>query len=253
MDGPTTTLLVSASHSQMTVTDHSRRHLEDTTEAQLTRQGSLRKQTTNNEVRFGNAARNVSVFVNGSINATGNITQNSGFDVAEMFSAEEAMGSGDLVIATDEETVRKATKADAHLVIGAVSTQPGFILANPGLANPVLIGLAGRIPVKVTGDVQPGDFITISDTPGIGERATSAGFVIGRAIGSKRADNTVMIIIQPYYFNPAVGANGALVGAEASSAFFEDKTELGLAVKAGALENLGNGNAGNNPPVLIEE
>jgi hypothetical protein len=179
----------------------------------------LRVEATSNEVRLGDSNRSVALFVNGTINATGSITQNSGFDVAEMFSADEAMSAGDLVIATGEETVALATKANADLVIGAVSGDPGFILANPDLDDPVMIGLAGRIPVKVTGAVQRGDFITVSDTPGVGEAAREPGYVIGRAIGDVRADGTVLMIIQPQYFAPVINAQNELSGGRAGKAF----------------------------------
>jgi hypothetical protein len=115
--------------------------------------------------------------------------------------------------------VRLATRADADLVIGAVSTKPGFILANPGLTNPVLIGLAGRIPVKVTGTVARGDFITVSQTPGVGMAAREPGYVIGRAIGDVRSDGTVLMIIQPQYFAPIIGANNELAGGRAGKTF----------------------------------
>ena len=121
------------------------------------------------------------------------------------------MNAGDLAITTGPNSVRKATKDTAYLVIGAVSTKPSFIMGNNNLVNPIIIGLAGRIPVKVTGQVSVGDFITVSDTPGVGERATQAGFVIGRSL-ENNTNGTVTIIIQPYYFNPAVNADGTIIG-----------------------------------------
>ena len=54
-----------------------------------------------------------------------------------------------------------------------------------GEGKPVIVGLSGRVPVKVStknGDIRPGDYITTSDIPGVGMRATRAGHVIGKAL-----------------------------------------------------------------------
>ncbi len=54
-----------------------------------------------------------------------------------------------------------------------------------GAGKPVIVGLSGRVPVKVStknGDIQPGDYITTSDIPGVGMKATEAGRVIGKAL-----------------------------------------------------------------------
>lgn len=54
-----------------------------------------------------------------------------------------------------------------------------------GNGKPVIVGLAGRLPVKVStknGDIAPGDLITTSDIPGIGMKATDPGRVIGKAL-----------------------------------------------------------------------
>jgi hypothetical protein len=175
---------------------------------------------TGNTVRIGAKDSNVSLFVNGSINATGTITQNSGFDVAEMFSATESMAAGDLVAIVGANSVKKATQAESFLTIGAISTQPGFILANPELPNAVIVGLSGRIPVNIKGPVSKGDFITVSDVPGVGMTATEPGYVIGRALEDSNS-STVMMIIQPSYFSPQLDANAKLIGGR------QDKTYKG--------------------------
>ena len=174
---------------------------------------------SSNRVEFGSRALNTTLFVNGSINATGAITSSGGFDLAEAFSADEPLLPGELVVATSRHSVRKATAETAHLVLGAVSTQPGFLLDRADIPNRVFIGLSGRVPVSVEGDVRPGDFITASSTPGKGRAATSAGFVIGRAISSVQADGTVLTIIQPMYFSPQVTARGTLLGANAARVY----------------------------------
>jgi hypothetical protein len=73
---------------------------------------------------------------------------------------------------------------NATKVAGVVATNPGFLLGRD-TKNGVPIAFQGRVPVKVTtknGDIKPGDFITTSDIPGVGMKATEAGRVIGKAL-----------------------------------------------------------------------
>ena len=168
--------------------------------------------STQTRTELGSASRNVTVFINGTLNATGAITASSGFDIAEAFRADEYLAPGDLVMVTSRDSVKKATAGQAYLTIGAVSTMPGFILDNPQLENRVLVGLAGRIPVNVEGEVQAGDFIAVSDTPGKGKAATEPSFILGRALENSQ-NGQVMMVIQPGYFSPQVTASGALIGA----------------------------------------
>lgn len=54
-----------------------------------------------------------------------------------------------------------------------------------GTGKPVIVGLAGRVPVKMStknGNIAPGDYITTSDIPGVGMKATEPGRVIGKAL-----------------------------------------------------------------------
>jgi len=197
---------------------------------------------TANRIEFGSRSLNTTLFVNGTINATGAITSNGGFDLAEAFSAEETLLPGELVIATGRHTVRKATADQASIVIGAVSTSPGFILDSAELPNRVFIGLAGRIPVLVEGTVNPGDFITVSDTPGRGKAATNAGFVIGRAISPVRSDGTVLMIIQAMYFSPQLAPDGKLQGSASN-------TKITAIARVGAEQGITRSN--NNVVVLL--
>ena len=149
--------------------------------------------------------------VDGNINASGSINSLAGIDLAEAFTALETLDPGDIVMVRGKDVVRKATKEDAHLAIGVVSTSPGMILNKRGISNPVLVSLAGRVPVKVQGAVSLGDYITVSDTPGVGEAALGPGFVVGRAL-EPASDGFTTILVQPLYFSPQINANNELVG-----------------------------------------
>lgn len=75
-----------------------------------------------------------------------------------------------------------------------------------GHGKPVIVGLSGRVPVKVStknGEIRPGDYITTSDIPGVGMKATEAGHVIGKALTSLSGtgQGTIGIFIQNTYYD----------------------------------------------------
>ena len=77
------------------------------------------------------------------------------------------------------------TQSDTHndtRVAGVISTAPAFTM-NGGIDGSYL-ALAGRVPVKVVGDVQPGDMLVASATPGHAQtnNKPEVGTVIGKAI-----------------------------------------------------------------------
>src|SRR5262249_27138130 len=88
--------------------------------------------------------------------------------------------------------------------------------------TPVLIAMAGRIPVKVTaanGVIQAGDALVASDVPGVAMKATASGVMIGRALEPyDPADTstiaTVMAFVQNGYFVPDMSGT---LGSEAVS------------------------------------
>ena len=94
-----------------------------------------------------------------------------------------------------------------------------------GSGKPVIVGLAGRVPVKVStknGDIKPGDYITTSDIPGIGMKATEPGRVIGKALTglSGESEGRVAVFIQNTYFDGVDEVEYAnTLGASASLGF----------------------------------
>ena len=119
------------------------------------------------------------------------------------------MAEGDIVSLTGDgvSQIRKSTKAYDAKSLGIISTKPGLVIgAADGEGKPVVVGLSGRVPVKVStknGDIHPGDYITTSDIPGVGMRATRAGHAIGKALTGfvGGAEGTVMVFIQNTYFD----------------------------------------------------
>jgi hypothetical protein len=145
-------------------------------------------------------------------------------DIAESYSAMEAVDAGTVVAfatstvawsSTSGSDVASASSTDVYEIagvrkahtgseaVGIVSTRPGLHLG-ADIVNGVPVALSGRVPVKVTtenGDVVAGDYLTVSATrPGYAMKLTGEGRAIGRAISSYAAGNDkVMAFIENGY------------------------------------------------------
>jgi hypothetical protein len=154
------------------------------------------------------SAGNIAVFKSGSpanvnvarIDATGKGffnggTQMGGADLAEVVPTCGGELRAGQVVEIDPrrpDCFRVSTKANSTRVAGVVSTEPGVTLNVPDGATveatrPAL-ALAGRVPVKVTGDrraIRIGDLLVASPAPGHAMRAPAkpaVGTVVGKAL-----------------------------------------------------------------------
>ncbi len=113
----------------------------------------------------------------------------TGADYAEVYySAHGDIASGTVVAA--DPTIKAGVKPTASRyqkgLLGVVSTQPGNVLSDhTDSGMPIIVGLAGRVPVKVSsenGPIHIGDALTSSSTAGVAMKATKAGAIIGTAL-----------------------------------------------------------------------
>lgn len=86
-------------------------------------------------------------------------------DLAEFYLSDKKYEPGTIV----EIGGKKEITAAKYKVFGVVSTQPGLLI-NTALEEQggIPIALIGRVPVKVIGRVEKGDYILLSNIPGIG-------------------------------------------------------------------------------------
>ncbi len=128
-----------------------------------------------------------------------------GADLAETYPTTDAtLAPGEIVafdVANDIH-VKRASRTDTSPLAGVISTAPGLVLGlNPdNAAGERPVALSGRVPVRVNltgGAIQVGDRIALSETPGIGRRATqfepSVGIALEAYNGGSQA--TVMIFL----------------------------------------------------------
>ncbi|RMG76008.1 MAG: hypothetical protein D6707_12770 [Bacteroidetes bacterium] len=146
-------------------------------------------------------------FAAGNIYAEKNVYAGSNVlmgDIAEYFPLEGSAEEGDLIelIPGKKDIYRKSAKAYSPYLVGVYSTAPTVTLNNPNSGVPV--GLQGRVPVKVTGKIEAGDYLTSSDIPGVAMKADKPGFVIGKALESfEGKEGKILCLIQPAWYNPA--------------------------------------------------
>ncbi|MBI2098036.1 MAG: exo-alpha-sialidase, partial [Candidatus Vogelbacteria bacterium] len=172
----------------------------------------LAEQQANNNA--GNFGAGSFLFSHGITTAFG------AYDVAEDYpTRDETLQPGELVAIDPYETgfVRRAGPGDSSYLVGVYSEKPALRLSqqdvsiNGGRAIPV--ALAGRVTVKVKGDIELGDSLTVSDIPGVATKATKAGLVIGRALQSHSGDEigTITVFVNIGFFN-GKGVVSALPG-----------------------------------------
>ncbi len=133
-----------------------------------------------------------------------------GADFAEIYYADDhTIAEWDIVSLTGDgvSQVKKSTTPYDSKAIGIISTKPGMVLGETdGAGKPVIVGLSGRVPVKVTlknGAINPGDYITASSIPWVGMKATQPGRVVGKALTglSWVEQGTVIVFIQNTYYD----------------------------------------------------
>jgi uncharacterized protein YaaQ len=115
------------------------------------------------------------VTVGGVMNGTATSAQYA--DLAENYVADADYEPGTVLVFGGEQEVTVTTQSLDHRVAGVVSTQPAHLMnAMCEGEHVVPVALRGRVPVKVTGTVRPGDLLATS---------TRAGYA--RAVSPKEA------------------------------------------------------------------
>ena len=138
-----------------------------------------------------------------SLDGTGRVVANGGFASEEngfgqAFSSDAPIAAGTIVTvdSNDANKVKAAVLGDA--IIGVVVSHAGFLAGASDDKN-IEVVVSGRAMVRVTGDVQPGDAITVNER-GIGIKQTAAGAVVGYALQRHGGDDEELIslMVGPY-------------------------------------------------------
>ena len=177
---------------------------------------SLRPLTIN--IASGNLSTSGAITASGGITASGNITGAKVFnavwnDYAEFFPRGEETEAGDFValsLDSDEEVYVKASKETSKSVgihsdsfghlIGGENVPEGEDFVEYNLPKFIPVGLAGRCYAKVVGCVKKGDFIVISDIPGVGrafdKSVDSVIDIIGMACETSESEEIKLVKVK---------------------------------------------------------
>ena len=185
--------------------------------------------TGNTFIAFGDTSGNI----NGNISAVagGGVSYNTtGADYAEYFN----FNPNSSLITTTQSNQSTVLPTPSYLVsltstgsvalsnntmpIGIVSKDSGFIGNGPSCninqpsclttyyASHVLVSLRGQVPLTVSnqnGTIAVGDPITSSSIPGVGELATTPGYIVGYALTTASTNGTIQVLVDPGYYNPS--------------------------------------------------
>jgi len=147
-------------------------------------------------------------------------------------------------------SAKKAARAYDPQMLGVISTDPSMVLhtdmnavengdITPAGNRPIV--LTGRTLVKVSlenGPIEEGDYVTSSDIPGVGMKATKSGQVIGQALqsfdGTASSTGAILVFVKPGYYNgesiedfagiSMASSSDALIGRQVLAAFLNQAT-----------------------------
>ena len=107
--------------------------------------------------------------------------------------------TGDILSQAEEGLIRTGIPYDEN-IIGVVAEDPIIVFGKETTTTLKIISF-GEALTRVTNineEIKKGDFITSSDKPGVGQKATESGFVVGRAMQDFNQEEGLMLIfVQP--------------------------------------------------------
>ena len=161
-------------------------------------------------VNAGNIAN--ACIVNAGGNGVGNIGSQTGYfnvvhakatsaqyaDLAEKYRADNDYQVGTVLVFGGEKEVTQSTHSHSTAIAGTISENPSYIMnATLDSEHVAVVALLGRVPCRVTGDINKGELLVSSDIPGVATVMQSdnykPGSVIGKALENHRG-NTVGLI-----------------------------------------------------------
>ena len=173
--------------------------------------------------------------ISGKVVANGLIVQ-SAFDLAEAYpTSDPTLAAGEIVMIDRGNATHVARASESDMVIGIISTNPGFTLGTVDDSNKP-VALAGRVPVKVSlegGPIAIGDRIALSSVPGVGKKAADGDSTVGTALEaySGGADPITVFVQNRQYV--ALSAQAAAAGGISMSDVYAGLSSMGATITNG--------------------
>lgn len=112
--------------------------------------------------------------------------QSEGLEVTSVYEiADTDSAQGDILVTTDKGLFRVSKGFDSKM-FGVVSDQPILVYRNNDIKGKPVVR-SGTVTVNVTtlnGPIKYGDYITSSQIPGKGQKASESGYVLGIALAT---------------------------------------------------------------------
>ncbi len=131
------------------------------------------------------------------------VIQESPADFAEMLPCRAGLEPGDVLVIGSDGRLARSNQAYQPTVVGAFSTQPGYLGggAFQGQEDYAPLAMVGIVPVKASaenGPIRPGDLLVASATPGhamVAGPRPPLGTVIGKALeGLDAGTGTILML-----------------------------------------------------------
>ena len=115
------------------------------------------------------------------------------------------------IIAATKDGLKLAREADEAVIYGVVVSAP-VLSVRPKEDNTFALlsnGEAGVLVSNKNGNIEAGDMITVSADAGVGQKATKAGYILGKALASydKQDVGFLPVLVNPGYFSRASAAS----------------------------------------------
>jgi len=155
------------------------------------------------------------VYVVGSGSFTGDLTAARVFnaqynDIADFVKKDQkqTFEPGDIIsVKRGSDEYVLADRLNSKLVVGVYSNTYGHVMGGENLPNMqdnlekyIPVAIAGNVNVKVVGEIQVGDLITVSEVDGVGIKVmdtfNSIGCIVGKALESKKTSGIGKIKMQ---------------------------------------------------------
>lgn len=112
---------------------------------------------------------------------------------------DKNVGEGDIITFSSDGYTKSTNAYDSH-VYGIVTENPQVVLESTTSTATHAVISYGKVYVKVSnanGNIQKGDLITTSKLPGIGQKATESGYVLGTAAESysQSSPGTILVVL----------------------------------------------------------
>jgi F0F1-type ATP synthase membrane subunit c/vacuolar-type H+-ATPase subunit K len=133
--------------------------------------------------------------------------------------ADSKVEDGDIIVSSDKGYSVSRKAYDPKLV-GVASLNPAISIRTTGEKKGIPVIGSGTAFVKVSGsggNINKGDFITSSDTPGTGMKAIKSGMVIGTSLENMRFSKKTDINILQIAVNP----HQIQTGAQSANSIFD--------------------------------